>query len=399
MKVFEKVHIGKCELENRIIRSATFEGMADKKGVPTDDYFSLYRELSKNKIGGIITGYTFLSREGKAMHPGQAGINSEHLVPHFKKITDEVHKNGSKIFIQLAHTGRQTIRKLINDEVVGVSSKKSNYFKEKPRILTPTEIYTIIEKFGMAAGYAKQAGFDGIQIHAAHGYLIHQFILSSINKRKDEFGIDKSRGIGTRFLDLIIDRIRQKCGKDFPILAKISSGVDLKRKFSKKQFVELIKFLSEKKVDAIEISYGTMDYALNIFRGDAPLDLVLSKNPIYKHDNKLSRRLWKSFVFPFMKHKLKPFSPMYNLDYALIAKKYTEVPIISVGGFREKGEIEHAIKSNHIDFVSMCRPFICESDFAVKLMNNVAYESQCKNCNFCAIMCDTQNITRCYQRR
>ena len=94
MELFEKANIGTCELSNRIIRSATFEGMCDENGVPTETYLSFYKELSKNQIGGIITGFTYISNEGKAMQPGQAGIYSEKLIPHYKKVSSEVHKHG-----------------------------------------------------------------------------------------------------------------------------------------------------------------------------------------------------------------------------------------------------------------------------------------------------------------
>jgi 2,4-dienoyl-CoA reductase-like NADH-dependent reductase (Old Yellow Enzyme family) len=398
MEVFENVKIGNCELKNRIIRTATFEGMSDENGFPTDNYFSFYSELAKNEIGGIITGFTYISKDGKAMHPGQAGIDSADKVPFYKKLTHEVHQYNCRIFMQIAHAGRQTKKVYTGEEVVGCSEKKSFYFRDKPRKLTTDEVYKIIDNFGNSAFYAREAGFDGIQLHAAHGYLLHQFILPSINKRDDIFGIDPQTKIGTKFLELIIDNVRQKCGVYFPLLIKISGSDDYCQKFSAEQFISLIKLLQNKRVDAIEISYGTMDYALNIFRGDLPADLVLSKNPIYKTDSKYLKKLWKIFILPFIKIRLKPFSPMYNLEYALLAKKYTDIPVITVGGFRNNEEIKSAINKN-VNFVSLCRALICEPDFIVKIKENENYKSKCINCNYCAIMCDSNNITKCYQNK
>ncbi len=399
MELFEKANIGKCELSNRIIRSATFEGMCDKDGFPTETYLSFYKELSKNKIGGIITGFAYISGEGKAMQPGQAGIYSEEFIQHYKKVTNEVHASGCKIFMQLAHTGRQTREIETGKEVVGVSTKRSTYFRSKPRKLPPEEIYQLIEKFGDSVRYAQKAGFDGIQLHAAHGYLIHQFILPEMNNRADQFGIDPKTGIGTGFLDLVIENVRSKCGHDFPILVKISGSDDYSPRFSREQFVNLIRFLDKKEVSAIEVSYGTMDYALNIFRGDMPIDLILAKNKVFKTENKFSAQLRKSFIFPLVKRKLIPFSPMYNLECASLAKKHTTIPIISVGGFRKREEMEFAIKNKGIDFISMCRPFICEPDFVLKIEIDPDYQSKCLNCNYCAIMCDTQNVTQCYKTK
>jgi 2,4-dienoyl-CoA reductase-like NADH-dependent reductase (Old Yellow Enzyme family) len=363
-----------------IIRSATFEGMADKDGYPTKEYKRLYETLAKNEVKTLITGFMYISNKGRAMQIGQAGMDEMGKVKAYKEITDSVHRYGSKIIAQLAHTGRQTWN--TGYEVVGVSSKKSNYFNTKPHILTINEINATIEEFSDSALYAKLAGFDGVQLHAAHGYLIHQFLLPSINDRQDEYGE------GTLFLERIIHRIREKC-EDFPIWVKVSWGVDIEN-YTKDQFIDLICFLDKLKVDAIEVSYGTMDVALNIFRGKIPIKEVLKYNPIY---NKKSI-WWRIFGLPLEVIKIKKFTPMYNLEYAKLAKQHTNIPVIAVGGFRIGEEIHNC----GMDFVSLSRPFICEVDFLVKLKENPHYVSKCTNCNRCAIMCDTKYSLRCYGR-
>lgn len=387
----------KLYFRNRIIKSGIYEGRCDHHGFPLDSYIDFYETFARNGLGGLVTGFAYISREGRAMQPLQAGIDHPDKLPFYRKVTDAVHRHECPVFLQIVHTGRQTLKKVTGTAVRGSSSKRSVYFRGRPIPLLTGEVLLKIREFADAAFLAKESGFDGIQLHAAHGYLIHQFLLQSVNDRRDEFGIDKNTGIGSAFLEQIIEAVRKKCGEDFPVLVKISGAVDLKPAFSVQQFEELIKFLDRMEVDAIEISYGTMDHALNIFRGDAPEELILSRNPVLGSQNSLRRNFNKNFILPYFRKKLKPFTPAYNLEYATIAKKITGIPIISVGGFRTSEEIREAIITGKTDLVGLARPLICEPDFVEKIKSSGSYESRCINCNFCSVMCDSLHETRCYK--
>jgi 2,4-dienoyl-CoA reductase-like NADH-dependent reductase (Old Yellow Enzyme family) len=400
VRVFEPAWIGDVELSNRIIRSATFEGMCDADGRPGPAYRRLYAGLAAQDLGALITGFAYVSPDGRAMQPGQAGMDSDDKVAAFRPATEAVHEQGSRIFLQLAHAGRQTAPSATGGSIYAPSPIKSPYFNHRPRQLTEPQIGSIINCFAAAARRAREAGFDGAQLHAAHGYLVHQFLHPAMNARKDIYGIDPALGIGTEFVERIITSIRSTCGKDFPLLIKVSSGDSYRRPMTKAQFVHLVRVLDSHRVDAIEVSFGTMDHALSIFRGETvPLQAILDFNPRYRTRNAWKRLLWRSWVLPWLKRSFIPFTPMYNLAAARLVKRHTSVPIISVGGFRSGAHLRTAIEEQGINFVSLCRPILCEPDFVRKLRQDEHYESRCANCNRCAIMCDSGFPTHCYENR
>lgn len=398
MQLFEEATIGGVTLKNRIVRSATFEGAADANGMPTEALGRMYKQLAEHGVGAIISGFAYVRRDGRAMHPGQVGCDADEKVLAFLPITQMVHGYGCRIFMQLAHTGRQTLRSATGERPMGVSSKKSAYFNQRLHVLATDEVHGLADAFGDAAVVAKKAGFDGVQLHAAHGYLIHQFLHPCINNRRDEFGIDPETGIGTAFLRMVIDGVRAKCGTDFPVLVKISASDDLARPFTDAQFLHLIGFLEQMRVDAVEISYGTMELPFNIFRGGFPVDDIFAVNGIYKNRPAWVKWAAQRMVFPLLKRKCIPFAPMYNLPYARLARSKTNIPIMVVGGFRDRSQMEHAVGQCGMDFVSLCRPLIAEPDFVSKILRNAAHQSTCVNCNRCAVWCDSGKPTRCRHR-
>jgi 2,4-dienoyl-CoA reductase-like NADH-dependent reductase (Old Yellow Enzyme family) len=349
-----------------------------------------------NGPGGIITGFAYISREGRAMQPLQAGIDERSKIPFFRHATEAVHGEGCPIFLQIAHAGRQTLKSVTGMPVRGCSTGRSPYFRQKPKPLTTSEAYQVISQFADSAQYAREAGFDGVQLHAAHGYLLHQFLLPATNDRKDEFGIDNATGVGHAFLEQVIMAVREKCGNDFAILVKVSGGVDIKPPFGMDQFMGLIRFLNRMPLDAIEISYGTMDHALNIFRGDVPEALILSHNPILKSNGRIRKSVTKYIIRHYFIPRLKGYTSAYNLEYAAMAKKLTGIPVISVGGFRNGDEIYSAVNEGKADIIGLSRALVCEPDFISKLKSNKSYESHCTNCNKCSVMCDSFNETKCY---
>ncbi|MBR0519559.1 NADH:flavin oxidoreductase, partial [bacterium] len=239
---------------DKIIRSATIENFADENGVV--DFEKLGDLYNKISAKTIITGFNYVSENGRAMQKFQAGLINDQQENAWKELVKKVKSlnPNKRLIIQLAHTGRQTTRK----NAVGVSNKKCTYFRTPVHKLTEQEIFSIVQDFANSAYRAKRIGFDGIQIHAAHGYLIHQFLSSHTNNRKDKY---KNKCL---FLIEILEQVRKKCGDDFPIWIKISWGDD--SGLTLDNTIEILKYI-DNLVDNIEISYGTMEYALNIIRG------------------------------------------------------------------------------------------------------------------------------------
>ncbi len=363
-------------ITDKIIRSATIENMADENGIVNVEKLSdLYNKISAKTI---ITGFTYVSENGRAMQKLQAGM----VTPEHQKAWSELvkrvksHTPDKKLFIQLAHTGRQTTR----DNAVGAGNKKCSYFKNKVRVLNENEIKSIVQDFAKSAKMAKEAGFDGVQVHAAHGYLIHQFLSPHTNMRKDKYKD------GNLFLVEILNAVRSACGADFPIWVKVSWADD--KGMTLKQTIETVKRI-EGLVDNIEVSYGTMEYALNIIRGNCPTNLVFEVNPLFNKYPKFIKSLAKKVLESKYLKIFKPFSKNYNLQAALEIKKNTKTPVTVVGGIRELKDIEEILNSG-IDMVSMCRPFICEPDLVDKINSGEWQKSACTNCNLCTIYCDSE---------
>lgn len=176
--------IGSVKLKNRIIRSATHDGLADEKGAPAPKLISKYVNLAKNDVGCIITGYAAVSANGMSPYLRMLRADSDELIADYKKLTDAVHEYGTPIIFQLAHCGRQTSSKAIGMQKVAPTAKRHLFYPDKAKKLDEKEIYDIIYDFLHAAKRAEKAGFDGVQLHCGHGYLLHDFLSPYGNQRQ-----------------------------------------------------------------------------------------------------------------------------------------------------------------------------------------------------------------------
>ena len=336
-------------LSNRFVRSATYEGLACDNGHVTDALISLYDELARGDIGLIVTGYAYVTPNGKGA-PRMLGISSDAHIEGLAKLVQGVHDHGGKIALQIVHCGRQTLPGLIEGTPVAPSAVPMEKYGITPRELTPDEINEITEDFGNAAGRAKQAGFDAVQIHGAHGYLLNQFLSHNTNRRTDRYGGD----IETRATMLfeVYTQIRKVVGDDYPVLIKMNCSDFVEDGLELKESLWVAKKLADMGIDAIEVSGGVAETELESGKS------IQKGVPVKRPEG-------------------------YFLQYTERFKESVDVPVIAVGGIRTLETAREIIENGKADLISMCRPFICEPLLLRRWRNGDDAPARCVSCNRC----------------
>jgi len=389
---FKPLEISGIRFKNRIIRSATHEGMADETGIPDERLKKLYVSLAKGSAGAIITGFTGIRQDGKSSMHNMIMIDRDEVIPAFKEITDAVHEYNTPIIMQVAHCGRQTRSKSTGEPVKGVSPIRHKFFNEDlPHELTQSEINEIINGFVLAAIRAKNAGFDAIQLHAAHGFLLSEFLSSHSNRRNDQWGGSiKNR---FRIVKEILERTKEKTD-GFPVFIKLNSHDSQKNGMIVDEAVAYAKMLEQAGCDGIEVSCGTIEDGLYTIRGEKlPAEAALQYT--FKYES--LPLLVKKVAGPFLKAVVKQPKPLnnYNLDAAVKIRKAVNIPVMVVGGINSFDSIDKIINRHGIDLVSMSRPFIIQPDIVEKFKSGDLQKSKCIMCNFCAILIEKRSL-KCY---
>ncbi len=361
--LFESTNRMKMSLRNRFVRSATYDGCADD-GYVTENQTSLYSRLANGGIGLIITGITYVHSSGQ-ISKFQNSIAGEEFLPGLKKLTHAVHHEGAKIALQLFHAGREARFSRSREEVPLAPSllETDPYHAGKYRAMRQDEIWQVIRAFGDGARRAKEAGFDAVQLHAAHGYLLSQFLSPFTNRRHDEWGGNIENRL--RLHREIYQEIRRKVGQNYPVLIKIGvqDGFPEGLKFSEgKQAAKLLAALG---FDVFEISQG--------LRGPGYENSEFKTN-IHDINREAYYRHWCGEI-----------------------KKEVDVPVILVGGLRTFKQMEEIIQNHESDFVSLSRPFIREPDIVNKWKGDNSYRARCISCNQCFDGLLRREPLRCFQ--
>jgi 2,4-dienoyl-CoA reductase-like NADH-dependent reductase (Old Yellow Enzyme family) len=388
--VFEKSMIGTIELKNRILRSATHEGMGDKSGKPIKECYDLYQKLAKGGVGGVITGYVGIKQNGKTVFNLRM-FDKDDYIDDYKDLNLKLKKDKIPIILQIAHGGSQTSSKITGEIPLSVSPTK-NFYGERCREIGENEIEDIIDCFVKSIERAKKAEFTGVQLHAAHGYLLSEFVSPFLNKRKDKWGGSVENRF--RILREILQRSKEKVGH-FPIWAKLSAFDENRNGKELDEIIKGCQILQENGCDAIEVScgYGFKNPFEMVRVPKIPVEAMLVLIPYFKNTSSLKRVLFK-LVLPLVIKKYKPIHN-YNVNSAERIKKNLDIPVIVVGGIRKLSDIENIIETRGIDFVSMCRPFIIEPNIVNKFQDHKAVESRCIDCGYC-LFGVANNKLKCY---
>jgi len=389
--LFTPIKIGKMEVKNRFVHSATYEAMALETGEVTDDMIKRYSNLAKGEVGLITPGFMYVHPLGKAFKY-QTAIYSDEMIPGLRKLVEAVHQGGGKIAFQLAHAGLQTFGAITESPLAPSNKIRNPVSLKKPEEMKEEQIQEIIEAFAKAANRAEEAGADAVQFHGGHGYLISQFLSPFFNRRKDSWGgSDENR---FRFLKEVFQETRKVLPDEMPILIKMNTN-----DFTPKAGVtpELAKkyagWLVELGINGVELSCGT-SFTFHVVRGEIPADEFL------KGAVKLGLPKWMKFLAKLNFKKLAPkcsFEEGYNLAAAKVIKPVLgEIPLVLVGGMRRITHMEEVLEEKFADLISMSRPLIREPFLIKKFREGKAEEASCVSCNKCFAAIFNDLPVRCY---
>jgi 2,4-dienoyl-CoA reductase-like NADH-dependent reductase (Old Yellow Enzyme family)/thioredoxin reductase len=344
-RIFSEGRIGACTLVNRLVAGPMVVNLNPDHGKASEAYISYFEEKAKGGFGLILTENYCVSEHAGGF-ANISGIYTDEQAESHKRFTDRIHKYESKVFAQLYHAGRQS-NHFVNGGVQPVSSSPipDPFNREVPRALNPGEIAQITEDFARAAANAKKAGFDGIEIHAAHGYLLHQFLSAALNKRVDEYGGTYGRRF--RFLREVLAAVRAEVGQDFPMQVRVSAADQMDGGRGSFESRQILRDIESCGADALHISFGMYGIRVSI-----------SATGTYHQELG------------------------YGAKFAAEAKKVVDIPVIASGSIHDPYMIEDILASGDADFVTLARPSLADPYFPAKLRSgDVDGIRQCLRCN------------------
>ena len=355
-KVFETTRINGLELANRFVRSATAEGAALPNGEVSDHQTEVLTALAKGGVGLIIAGSAAVSPEGSA--PGLAGIFDDSQIEGHRRSTTSVHEAGGKIALQIFHNGKMTSKAATGLTALAVS--KDSSMGDDVKEMDAADFQRIGKAFVQAAVRAKNAGYDAVQFHVAHGYFLHQVLSPRDNRRTDEYGGSLEKRI--RFIAKTIAATRKAVGEAYPLLLKISSEDFIENGVTLEDSLEAAKQFVAAGIDAVETSSG------------------------------LASHIARLGINSFAKEA-------YNRNQAAYYKDNLSVPVMLVGGVRSLDVAELMLESDVADYLSLSRPLVAEPGLINRWKSGDKQKAFCKSCNSCFKPLMTGDAVYCSVKR
>lgn len=385
--LLEPIQIGSMTVAGRFFKSATSETRSTADGFVTDELLEFYEPVVRAGTPLIVTGNLYVSLQGKSANR-QAGIDADDKKSGLADWVRLAHSGESKLIAQLNHGGRQIGRPAVpGQRSVSSSAVREPMLGTKPRPLRTNEIPALVETFAAAAERAQDVGFDGVQIHAAHGYLLGQFLTPHTNRRTDEYGgsIDNRM----RVLLEVYRAVRHRVGDNFPILLKIN-GTDMlppfRRGVTAAEMVRVARVLQDEGLDAVEVSRGIYESwpatVLGHYKGfvkASVLEGAMADVPWYRRA--AMRALGP--VAERIAERVAPGSEGFNLPQTEQFTAALNIPVICVGGFHTKAGMEDAIVTGHCDAVSAARALIANPHLFQQIRRPIADPPVCGFCNGC----------------
>lgn len=329
-------------IKNRLFKSAMSEALGNRERAPTPELVRLYQAWAEGGVGLCVTGNVMIDRRALG-EPGNVVIEDDRHLAELKAWAQAGTRNGTQCWVQLNHPGKQSPKGL-NKETVSPSAvpfrNDMKAFFATPRELTDAEVHALVARYGKAAGIVKQAGFTGVQIHGAHGYLVSQFLSPHHNRRTDDWGgtPEKRR----RFVLAVYRSMREHVGPDFPIGIKLNSADFQRGGFTEEESLDTIRALAEAGIDLIEVSGGTYEApAMTGVKADSKAAPV--------KDSTRQREA-------------------YFMAFAEKARQAVKIPLVVTGGFRSSQGMAEAITSGAVDMVGLARVLAIEPDLPERLL-------------------------------
>ncbi len=348
--LFESSYLKSMHLANRSFRSATWSGISDEKGYITGLGSEFYSNLGSGGIGVIITGYQYVMKNGMQL-TFQTGNYDDTQIEGLGKLASSAKAQGSSIVGQIVHCGVRSNPEMFFDggEIWGPSAIPDPASGIVPVEVGRSQIRDLLEAYAEASRRLKEAGFDGVQLHAAHGYGINQFLSGAWNQRGDSYGGNLRKRY--RFLAETLEAVRGSVGSDFPVLIKLNGNDFVEGGLVPEEFLQIAKWLVEDGIDAIEVSAGG---------AASPKNLGPIRSGIIRNEDEA-----------------------YFRDYARMVKQSASVPVITVGGIRSYQTVNNLLNDGYADYVSLSRPFIREPDLVNRWKSGDTSKATCISCGKC----------------